>query len=724
MAKRNTGNDPPAADQNTPDQTTREQQHQDVMTHLAEMRQDANAATTAMQQWMDATTRQLQLGLHVRIYPPFDPNRSGALEQRWDMGLSDMPLDDQRRFHTYIGTRIAAAENATTQTLGSEDAAAPSQARQGDASGLSTAPDRTDSQVVNHSHSLPDDAVPLNTTTSRVRRPGEELRQTGARQTPVTSAAQSNTAPSRSARMQPSTGPGQASSTAPEVRAPAVQEPPSHQPTMNSSDKGKGTAVDRTGRKNLDRSGASRNRAETDELSNTIPSSDPKPKISRQTSTSNLPGSANPRTGTRIGRRNTVADTQGTGLGSLDASIDDWDEKQRKNSRYGLRQLGAVKKEKTPEYESDHDMDPVKGYVWIKETPKPKNINDDAPQDATSRETKGITTAGNESTEGTQNSTLMPPKARGRTKSSPSLTGMVARSGSINAPRVPGNAETDRFDDDERPRKHRKADDSEDVEDEPEDDNDASSSPSEEDGDDGHGAQIGDRRPSNSSDAEDASRDVAQSHQRAGRSTSHTAQGDKGQRVERQGNQHRSSTKTRARGPQSDEDNESNDDTQNQDTSQRLERPSGIGDTDAVDTLYGLLGSGDDGDEPGIPDEQFDQLFGDDKNPGPTDQDRVDEEAEEYNDPWEDGGEAKNADEAHVFSKRPKNIVKHSNGRRPTTGYGSRHGSSATSWIPKSANDGNIGDDRPARTGEKRKSNSSTQGEEADGKFLQLCTPQ
>jgi hypothetical protein len=724
MANPNNGNDPPATDQNTPERLA-QIQHRDVMTRLAEMRQDANAAITAMQQWMDATTRQLQLGLHVRIYPPFDPNRSGALEQRWDMGLSDMPPDDQRRFHTYIGSRIAAAENITTQTPGGEGVSAPSQANQGDGSMPLTEADRTRPQTVNQSP--PDDVPPLNARSSRVRKPEEVLCQTGARKYPTTSATQSNADPIIRTPMQPSITVGQAPSAMPEVRQPQAQEPSSHQPNMSTSDKGKRPAVDGIGRNNLDRSGDSRSQVETDDLSNTIPSSNPKPKIPRQTSTSNVSGSANPKTGTSTGRRNTVADTQSTGLGSLYVSLGDSDEKQRKNSRYGFRRLGAVKKEKTPEYKSDHEMEPVKGYKWIIGNVKPKNINDDAPQVTTSRRTKETTTAGSESTEGAQNSTLMQPEARGRTKSSPSLTTMPARSESIDASRVPEDAESDRSDDDEQPRKHRKANVFEDIEDGPQDDTGSSSSSSEDDGNDGdHGAQIGNRKPSNSSDDGDVSRDVFQADQRPGLSTLKSAQGNKGQRVERQGKRNAPSTKPRARGPQSEESNTGGDDIHNQDKFELLKPPSASEVAEAARTLNEVFGSDNDGSEAPILDEQFQESLIDDPIPEPEDEDEeASEEGEEEDDGiWEDGIEAKNVDEAHVFSKRPKTIIKHTNGRGPTTGYGSRHGSFATSWVVNPANDGKNVDDRPARTGEKRKSNSPTQGEESDGKVPKLCTPQ
>jgi hypothetical protein len=190
----------------------------------------------------------------------------------------------------------------------------------------------------------------------------------------------------------------------------------------------------------------------------------------------------------------------------------------------------------------------------------------------------------------------------------------------------------------------------------------------------------------------------------------------------REGKRNASSAKTRTRGPRSDISNQNNDGVQNQHRSEQPKEPSDIRNTDAADTLYDLVGSGSV--EPGISDDEFDQSFVDDKNPGPTDRDRNNEEDEQYNDGWEDGVGATNPHDARVFSKRPKFIVKRSISRRPTTGYDSRHGSFATSCVARFANERNNGDDRLARTGEKRRSDSPTQGEDSDAEVSQLCKPQ
>lgn len=154
------------------------------------------------------------------------------------------------------------------------------------------------------------------------------------------------------------------------------------------------------------------------------------------------------------------------------------------------------------------------------------------------------------------------------------------------------------------------------------------------------------------------------------------------------------------------EDETSNNEVQDQDMSQQLERPSKIRDTDAADVLNKAFGRDDDSAGSGIPDYVFEQSFANHTNSATADESQ-DGEAEEDNDNLEDGIEARNPNDAHVYSKRQKTITKHRSGYRSTAGHGSRHGSHATSWTRTSANHGSNSDSRPTKTGEKRKSTSS-----------------
>ena len=126
MVSSNDGNEPLADDQDTPEQLA-QIQLQAVMDRLTAMQQEADQATTATRQWMETITRQLQLGFHVRVYPPIDPKRPEALDQTLDMLMSDVPPELQVQLYNSLRARIATANNSTTQTPGGEGAPRPSQ---------------------------------------------------------------------------------------------------------------------------------------------------------------------------------------------------------------------------------------------------------------------------------------------------------------------------------------------------------------------------------------------------------------------------------------------------------------------------------------------------------------------------------------------------------------------------------------------------------------------
>ncbi|GAB7335760.1 hypothetical protein MBLNU13_g08051t1 [Cladosporium sp. NU13] len=126
MANPNDGNDLPADDQTTPEQLG-QIQLRTITERLTAMQQEANEATTATRAWMETITRQLQLGFHVRVYPPIDPNRPEALDQRLDMFMSDVPPEMQVQLYNSLGARIAAANQFPSQRPGGEGAPAPSQ---------------------------------------------------------------------------------------------------------------------------------------------------------------------------------------------------------------------------------------------------------------------------------------------------------------------------------------------------------------------------------------------------------------------------------------------------------------------------------------------------------------------------------------------------------------------------------------------------------------------
>ena len=135
------------------------------------------------------------------------------------------------------------------------------------------------------------------------------------------------------------------------------------------------------------------------------------------------------------------------------------------------------------------------------------------------------------------------------------------------------------------------------------------------------------------------------------------------------------------------EGNTGNRDIQNQNTFQQSNQSSENGEAGAPEALNEAIGSYEDSSDPEIPDAYFDQSLTHDTNPRPTNEDDDDdqgEEDDEDNDTWHDGIEAQNPEDAHRFSNRPRSIIKHNDGHRPSTGYGSRHGRSPTSWVERS----------------------------------------
>lgn len=611
----------------------------------------------------------------LSIYPPVDRGTSDDLDQRLHGWMRGYSLDQLNQIHTRVVSHIHAITGVPPQVPGS-------------------------------------DGVPSSSHVTNTAR---------AREVPTNFAPQSNADPATITPMQPSAAAGRVTSAVQQASRPSVEKLPSQKTTTKSSGKGKRPAVHGNPQTDPGRSGESRDEVIEEEVSNGASSSTKKPRFSGQSSKKTASGSAKSGTSTSTGRRNTVAETQSTGLDSRD-TLGDTGENKRENGRYGLRALGAIKKEKAADYEidSDPDRETFVGYKNTKGDPPKNDFQAGDPDDAWKKPRKGRTArkAGSEATDGAQNSTLAPPPNRGRAKSSPSLTTTAAAFNS--ASRVPEHAENDRSDHDEQPGKHRKVAVLDDVGDEPKSGTDASSSSSEEEDDDGQGVQIRDRRPSNDSRDGDESRNAPRARQKANHSTSQTAHGKQNQRVERQDRRNAPSTTTRARALQPEEDDSDNDEIQNLNTPQRSNQFSEDEGMEAANLLTEAFRSDNDSIEADVPDEHFEQSFRHDTIPRPTNEDQ-DDEAEETLDNFEDEIEAKNPNEAYNFSRqRPSNVVKYNNARQPAKAQFNRKEGPKSSWVAKSADDRLNSKAEPATTAKKRKSNSSSEAAESDGKFSPL----
>jgi hypothetical protein len=141
-------------------------------------------------------------------------------------------------------------------------------------------------------------------------------------------------------------------------------------------------------------------------------------------------------------------------------------------------------------------------------------------------------------------------------------------------------------------------------------------------------------------------------------------------------------------------------------------------DTEDSDGLSeAVVKSDDDSSEAEIPEHAFDQSFPSHTNPGPTQEDREedDDADDESIGSWQDGVEARNPSEAYIPSNRPKDIVKYYNSRQPTTAHDRRYGRPAFS-----TNDGMNREARPASSasaGQRRETKRPVPHAEADGKF-------
>lgn len=694
MSNPNDDHNPPTSDQTTPGKQA-QIQHQAVMGLLTTIQQDANDDRTAMRQFRDSVTRQLadpwahigSLTLSRRalrdspgqefdlsIYPPVDPGTSDDLDQRLDRWMPGYSLDQLNQIHTRVVSHIHARTGVLPQVPGS-------------------------------------DGVPSSSQVTNTAR---------AREIPTNFAPQSNADPATITPTQPSAAADRVTSAVQEASRPSVQKLTSQQTTSKSSDKGKRPAVHGNAQTNPGRSEESRDEVIEEETSNRALSSTKTSTIPGQSSKKTASGSAKSGTSTSTGRRNTVAETQSTGLNSRD-TLGDTGENKRENGRYGLRALGAVKEEKAADYEidSDPDRETFVGYKNTKGDPPKNDFQAGDPDDAWKKPRRRTARqAGSEATDGAQNSTLAPPQNRGRAKSSPSLTTTATASNS--ASRVPRHAENDRPDHDEQPGKHRKVAVLEDVGDEPKSGTDASTSSSEQEDDDGQGVQIRDRRPSNDSRDGDESRNAPRARQQANHSTPQTAHGKQNQRVERQDRRNAPSTTTRARALQLEEYDSDNDEIQNLNTPQRSNQSSEDEEVEAADLLTEAFRSDNDSIEAEVPDEHFEQLFRDDTIPRPRNEDQ-DDEGEETLDDFEDGIEAKTPDEAYEFSRRrPSNVIKYNNARQPAKAHFDRKEDPRSSWVAKSADDRQNSKTEPATTAKKRKSNSSSEAAESDGKFSPL----
>ena len=413
MANPNDGGDQPAPDQYTPNQTTPEQQSQTVMELLTTMNQAMIDDRTTMRQFMGNVTRQLANplapieSLWVNLRNPLDgdatqkrfihigvnPNveEGSDPEQFWEKGLNEMPPERRRQYLAFIGSRIKVAPGEPPQVPGSGGASASSQ---------------------------DDVAALMHTRDTRIQELEEELRQARARLSPNTSAPQSNADPTAIAQMQPSAAAERVTSAVPEASRPSVQKATAQPPTVKSSYKSKGPVVDEATRRDPDRSEESSGEVVEEKNSNIAPSNTKKPTIPRQSLNDTASGSIKPGTSTSPGRRHTVAETQSTELGSRDTTLGDTGESKRKNYRYRFRDLNAVKKEKTTDYEIDNDPNRKKfvGYKNITKDPPRNDFPAGDPDSAWKKTRKGrpARRTGSEAPDGAQNSTSVPAQDRDR----------------------------------------------------------------------------------------------------------------------------------------------------------------------------------------------------------------------------------------------------------------------------------------------------------------------
>jgi len=604
----------------------------------------------------------------VSIYPPFDLSNSDAFDQRLDIWMRDFSPDQLNRIHARVASRINATTNMPAQVPGRE--------------GTSVSPLHANTAL-------------LNGRGSRVR-DEDQLRQARTRESPTTSAPQSNAALVPGAQQQPSASLGQAATAVPQVARPSVEENASQQLTAGAS-----SNVDvNPPHPSSNQTGA------TDEA--------PKPAASKTNTGTSKKGAANGRKGSGIassgagtGERNTLQ------AGSLNTT-------QAKPKTDKKPNKVAGRKNNSSRYDVDNDPERERfpGYTNLLNSPPPVDFEYGDPEAPLRkpRQSKKVGRANSEATSETVRSTSKQANNRGRTRSGPLATPLVSTNTS-RAPKLSAkrkafdDLENDRSDDDDkRAKKPTRVKALNNIEEESEENADASSSLSEEDDDDGHGTQIRNRKSSSSSEDGNASQKAPGARQNAGLSASQTARSNKGQRVESQNRQNAQSAKTRARDPHSQQGNTDNNGTQ--------EVFSEIEVAEAADTLLQSMGSDSERSaEPEIPDDQFEQSFASYTNPGPADQD---DQEDGYQDMWDhvDGLTARRPSEAHRFGKRPQSIIKSNNSRRPTIALGNRHRNSLTSWPGASAiDDDNDGIETTLLTkaDKKRKTNPDIRTDEADG---------
>lgn len=747
MANPNDGGDQPAPDQNTPDQTTPDQQNQTVIGLLTTMQQEMNDDRTTMRKFMGDVTRQLadplapiesfwvnlrnpssdsvagqKRFIHIGVNPHVEEGNDP--EQYSERGLNEMSPERKRRYLAFIGSRINVAPGVPPQMPGGEGASASSQN---------------------------DIAALMHTRDTRNLELEEELRQALARLSSNTSATQSNTDQATGTQIRPSAASGQVSSAPPAVSRSPVEDTTSQKFGPGISGKGEGPAIVGSDRPQLGLAeGEGHDAVPVNDASTDIPpgaedAQPPRPLPKQTGATTEADESAAPDIDTGASKKGAANGKKIPAVGPVRASTRIKGNAQADSLNATEAKPKPGKTEKSFEYEIDTDPRRKKfpGFVNTITSPKRRDFANDDPdrpikkarQDA---KAAAAARAGSESTAVTPRSTSTQPNNRGRTQSVPLATPSISATAS-QVPKSTGkrkavdytkddqsdDEEQPGSDDEEQPRKHRETNVLDDIGEEPESEPDASSNSSEEEDDDGPGAQIRNRRPSDDSGDGDESHNAPRARQNAGRSMRKTTKGSKSQRVKKQDRRNAPSTETRARGQQlGKKDDSDNDEIQNLKTSQQSKRPSEISEMDPADRLLEFFESDDDSPNADVPDELFDESFVDDPSTRPTnegeDDDEEEEEEEQDLDNWEDENEAKSSDDAHRFSNRSKKIVKHNDSHRPSTGYGSRHGRSGTSWIRKLGNDGNNSEANPVKTGEKRKSNSPSQAEEPNGKFSQL----
>lgn len=149
MTNSDDGNDLPTTIQNTPDQTTPEQQHQTVMALLTALQQSTNDERATMQQFRDTVTRRLanpfesigslcfnlrtpsdEHATHKRAFtvainppPTFVPNHSAAditFDHYWGPFLNNMQPADVDRLLTYLTSRNNGANGNPSATTGAQ----------------------------------------------------------------------------------------------------------------------------------------------------------------------------------------------------------------------------------------------------------------------------------------------------------------------------------------------------------------------------------------------------------------------------------------------------------------------------------------------------------------------------------------------------------------------------------------------------------------------------